>query len=577
MHKKLAFKIVILLVFIILSVVITSTMAIVEYKNNIKITKNNIINHFEIAQEQIIDRFSLKANSSLFYLSYLESMLKNSNDNEFFNNKKKFVEILSNIIASNDSIYSIYMIDNKNNYIGALKVSNEAKKQFHLDENSTFVSIEIDANNTANSHFIIYDQNLKELAHLYKPVNNTNEIKNVFNLGMQNGNKLYKSHANQNLVSSIYLGLKGIFYAKAITKSSIVGMDIPDQHIESNLKDSVRFSNIIVYILDLDENIIASNDNKKYENILRNILKNKENYGIYEDNYEDWIYKITKKNNRKFIFINNLNESLKEHLEQFKTTIYMAIFIILITLPFLYIISSKISKPIKELSQNSKFLKNRQYDKIKNINSNFIEISTLSISFADMANSIKEHENELEEKIKQRTQDLLEKNQELEKLSITDKLTGLNNRIKIDETLEQNKSASNENGVQFGIIIADIDHFKSVNDTYGHNAGDITLKEFSNILIKNSRKTDIVGRCGGEEFMIICKDINLENLTNIAQKLRVKIQEHDFPIIGYKTASFGVAIYKYGEKLQNFINRTDAALYKAKNSGRNRVVNENEI
>ncbi|MGB3751772.1 MAG: GGDEF domain-containing protein [Arcobacteraceae bacterium] len=157
-------------------------------------------------------------------------------------------------------------------------------------------------------------------------------------------------------------------------------------------------------------------------------------------------------------------------------------------------------------------------------------------------------------------------------LSITDKLTGLFNRLKLDETLNDEFNRSNRFKRSFGVIIIDIDYFKRVNDTYGHQVGDQVLIQFSKILKENIRKVDILGRWGGEEFMIICSETDFQGTIKLAQSLREEISKHNFPIIGNFSASFGVSIYyEDDENVDKVIARADSALYQAKENGRNRV------
>ncbi|WP_281169383.1 GGDEF domain-containing protein [Sulfurospirillum arcachonense] len=126
----------------------------------------------------------------------------------------------------------------------------------------------------------------------------------------------------------------------------------------------------------------------------------------------------------------------------------------------------------------------------------------------------------------------------------------------------------------FSIMMLDIDHFKDVNDTYGHQIGDSVLIEFANILKKHSRKTDIVGRWGGEEFIIICLDTNIQGATNLAENLRASIEEFEFSIINHKTVSIGVSEVKDTDNIKTLIKRVDDYLYKAKESGRNKVISD---
>ncbi len=117
----------------------------------------------------------------------------------------------------------------------------------------------------------------------------------------------------------------------------------------------------------------------------------------------------------------------------------------------------------------------------------------------------------------------------------------------------------------------DIDHFKAINDTYGHLAGDDTLKTFGELLKGALRASDIIGRWGGEEFLIICPDSNLEGTVKLAEQLRLKIAQYDFAHFGNLYASFGVALHHRGEQVNALIARADKALYRAKEAGRNRV------
>ena len=156
-------------------------------------------------------------------------------------------------------------------------------------------------------------------------------------------------------------------------------------------------------------------------------------------------------------------------------------------------------------------------------------------------------------------------------LSITDKLTGLFNRLKLDETLNDEFNRSNRFKNSFGIIIIDIDYFKRVNDTDGHLVGDQVLIHFAKILKENIRKVDVLGRWGGEEFMIISTETDFQGTIKLAESLREIISKYEFPTIGNISASFGVTIYDGDENIEKVIARADSALYQAKKNGRNRV------
>ncbi|WP_368029384.1 transporter substrate-binding domain-containing protein [Arcobacter sp. s6] len=159
-------------------------------------------------------------------------------------------------------------------------------------------------------------------------------------------------------------------------------------------------------------------------------------------------------------------------------------------------------------------------------------------------------------------------NKELEKLSQTDKLTSLYNRVKLDSILEKEIKYKKRYETSLSLIITDIDFFKNINDTYGHIVGDIVLKEFADILSKNIRETDYVGRWGGEEFLLIFPQTKDSDAHIITENLRKIIEEHNFYKDIKLTASFGI----YECKNQNptkCLSKADKALYEAKKSNRN--------
>lgn len=172
-------------------------------------------------------------------------------------------------------------------------------------------------------------------------------------------------------------------------------------------------------------------------------------------------------------------------------------------------------------------------------------------------------------KMEERVQQYIHK---LEKLSVTDKLTGLYNRVKLERELKRVMSEFQRYQTPCSVILLDIDHFKAVNDTYGHLEGDNVLIKVAQILQKHSRKTDIAGRWGGEEFLIVTPNTTLKQAAVLAEKLRYKIEETSFGAVGHKTVSIGVSTFAANLTTNEIIDKADQALYKAKNSGRNRVV-----
>lgn len=163
------------------------------------------------------------------------------------------------------------------------------------------------------------------------------------------------------------------------------------------------------------------------------------------------------------------------------------------------------------------------------------------------------------------------KNQLLEQLTVTDSLTGLFNRRKFDEVLSQECGRTLRTGQPLSLILVDIDHFKSVNDVHGHQAGDQLLVTFANNLRQSVRTIDTVARWGGEEFMILCPSTNLSSACVVAENVRSIMEHFDFAVVGHKTCCLGVAEFRIDEMPQTTIQRADEALYRAKAGGRNQV------
>ena len=159
----------------------------------------------------------------------------------------------------------------------------------------------------------------------------------------------------------------------------------------------------------------------------------------------------------------------------------------------------------------------------------------------------------------------------LERLATIDTLTGLPNRRRLEEACQIQMARVKRHGEKLSVIMIDVDKFKSVNDTHGHQAGDLVLQTVAQVLDATVRESDFVGRWGGEEFMVLCPATKRSDAGIVAEKLRAAIAAHEFPIVGSKTASFGVAELAVGEKLEHAVERADSALYRAKENGRNRV------
>lgn len=160
--------------------------------------------------------------------------------------------------------------------------------------------------------------------------------------------------------------------------------------------------------------------------------------------------------------------------------------------------------------------------------------------------------------------------EEVSRLATTDPLTELSNRRGAHLVLEEEWSQFEKTGRKFSLILTDVDHFKKINDRYGHHGGDRLLCEIADLLRRNTREIDCVARWGGEEFLIILPGLHREEARSVAERLRRTVEEHK-PSSSAVTMSFGCATITTGHSIKTLILATDKAMYEAKNSGRNCV------
>ncbi len=152
-----------------------------------------------------------------------------------------------------------------------------------------------------------------------------------------------------------------------------------------------------------------------------------------------------------------------------------------------------------------------------------------------------------------------------------DSLTGAMTKGSFNEIVGFKIMEAKHFDTPLSLIVFDIDHFKKINDSYGHLVGDQVLTEISSLVKSNLRKSEIFVRWGGEEFIVLLPDTTLYNAVMVAEKLKINIGQHRFKNVGRVTCSFGVAQLRREDTIESFIGRADKALYLAKQSGRDRV------
>ncbi len=341
--------------------------------------------------------------------------------------------------------------------------------------------------------------------------------------------------------------------------------------IRGNLNKYINSS----YKKEIIESIDAfENYYKTAKDVSAKIIQNSYNYKNIEDDTKILVQNYNKVNK----LFNDLKFQTKENIEKNINSLYNDTNSILLYGNFIFFIWFFISFIIIFL-----VYKDLRY-KIKKIIHDSKEIAQGDVNFEKRLNIVSYDEigqivksiNIFINKLHKSHKKLSIAKKELKKLYVTDKLTNIYNRVKIDEIIEIELKRRKRYGHSFSIILIDIDYFKLVNDTYGHLVGDLILKEFAQILKNNIRDTDFLGRWGGEEFIIICTQTDQKGTFALAESLKKEIEKFDFTTVDKITASFGVYECRDEDNENSVIENADKALYQAKRDGRNKVVCYNQ-
>jgi len=237
------------------------------------------------------------------------------------------------------------------------------------------------------------------------------------------------------------------------------------------------------------------------------------------------------------------------------------------------------SSPVITLNDNAsvkesiKFMKEKHFKRIVIASEQgkliglILQKELISLSYSKWAIIMKEYSTQLSQ-----INNMLERdNSKFEKMAFTDQLTGLYNRYKFTEIFVSEYKTMAQRDNSMSLIMIDIDYFKKINDTYGHNVGDAVLLQLSNILLRHLRNVDVISRWGGEEFLILLPTATVENAYKLGEKIRIAIQDFDMDESLKITVSIGITEVKIGDDIKDSVKRADTALYEAKDSGRNCV------
>ena len=246
-----------------------------------------------------------------------------------------------------------------------------------------------------------------------------------------------------------------------------------------------------------------------------------------------------------------------------------------------YWLAQRVSQPIERLVLFAQKIQARETEVTALQDESVREIAQLNHAFQSMTQSLLDKEHallqanaSLDATVQTRTAELTRANAELERLATQDALTGVNNRRRLDEKLVELEHLYHRTHREFALLVIDADHFKRINDTHGHAAGDNVLRALARQLQASTRSTDFVARFGGEEFVILLPDLTDANeAIAVAEKIRHNIENVRMDGVGQVTVSIGVALMSPSDiGPESLMERADQALYQAKDGGRNKVV-----
>lgn len=495
--------------------------------------------------------------------------------------EKKIFNIYINILKNNNSLYAVFTGYKDGSFYEIINLNshNSLHEVYGAKPTDSWLLIKISNSNLSKREVFLFDDNLE--------MTSSKITENDYNPTLR---PWYKSAILSNEVIKTmpyafsHINSNGITYAKQIDKSgNVVAIDVLIDDFKSIYKEHIKNDYIDIYIFNNNGEIISSlkEENQFFRSFFEYKKKNLEELvrptiiTFLNKKYIVQVIPIKNGDNSEYISIFADYDSI---LAPYELQVFNLLIIFtltaLIMVPIIIYFSGIIIKPIYELVKESLKIKRRRYESIKKVESSILEVSYLSSAFEDMSESIYKYQNSLEEQVKERTKELIDKNQELLKLSITDKLTEIYNRAKLDKTLQEEFNRSKRYKTEFSVILIDIDFFKKVNDTFGHQIGDDVLKESAQVLKNSIRLTDVLGRWGGEEFLIISPQTNLEGAVKIAEHINNAIKLYKFKTYPNKvTMSIGVASYfEDMSKIEEILLNADKSLYKAKENGRDRVV-----
>ncbi|WP_198305979.1 sensor domain-containing diguanylate cyclase [Arcobacter vandammei] len=496
------------------------------------------------------------------------------------NDKTPHLELYVNVLKSHPYIYSIYSGYEDNSFFQVINLNSHKNLRafYNANENDRWLKIEMKPNNKGIRDIILLDKDLN--------INSQTTENTSFN---PKSRPWYIKAIDSNfpIKTDPYkfytIDTMGFTYAKKIAKSkNVIALDllsdyfshISTNHIENDYMDVFLFN---------EDGLVVSSLNQDLS-LINEFYRENKDFSIFTEaqvlniNSKKYIVQVNKiKTDYGFNYLGifaDYNKSLEPYRSQSLALLMIFAITTLIIFPIIILFSNKIINPIYNLVEQINNIKNRNYEGVVGVEASTIEVNLLSRAFKDMANSIFKYQNSLEQIVESRTKELKQKNEELERLSITDKLTNIYNRVKLDSVLNSEFIRSKRYDTVFCVIMLDIDFFKKVNDNFGHHIGDDVLVEVAQIIKSCTRATDTFGRWGGEEFLIICPNTNINGAKSLAYNINQAVKLYKFKTYPENlTISLGIANFNNEHnKAEDIVSDADKALYKAKQDGRDRVV-----
>jgi diguanylate cyclase (GGDEF)-like protein len=409
------------------------------------------------------------------------------------------------------------------------------------------------------------------------------------------------------IMNDLALSASYPIYNKENNLMGVLGTHIILSEMNQKLKEVVRNKNAIAYIVEKDSNKLVANTEDEpnftidpagtIDRITSSQIKNeiiREALASYnEDETRDfiedtktgqWYIKISelKKDGLNWLIIMATPED--HYIAQLKQSILFSVFLSILTIITAIVIWTKkidqYLKPIYDLIHITEKYASGDLSERANI-SKHDEIGKLGSAFNKMAEELEALINDLESKVIERTKELERRNTEVAKAkeqlefsAQTDFLTGLYNRKFIIQQMEKEIESFAVKHAEFAVIMLDLDYFKKVNDAYGHDCGDLVLKDTAMTMQQVFRPEDCISRWGGEEFLIFLPKTSLPEAVELAEMLRSRINNHVFickKACVKVTMTLGIAMYKTDLSLDEVIKNADIAVYHGKSSGRNQV------